>query len=77
MQKTILILLTLLAAAGCSRHFHPLEASKKARLVGELISESAQCSAFRDQLAAPTVEDDSVDDIYRAATKAHCIKKDV
>jgi hypothetical protein len=77
MNKTLLLLTVLVALGGCSRHYHPLEASKKAKLVSELISESEQCSGFRNRLASPTVDDDSVDTIYHEATMAHCIKKDV
>ena len=77
MNKTLILLIAAVALGGCSKHYHPLEASKKARLVSELIAESAQCSGFRDQLALPSVDDDGVDAIYRQATSAHCIKKDI
>jgi len=77
MNKSLILLIAVIALGGCSKHYHPLEASKKARLVSELISESAQCGGFRDQLAAPSVDDDGVDDIYHQASAAHCIKKDI
>ncbi len=77
MQKFIIILISILALCGCSRHYHPLAASKKARLVSELISESSQCSSFRERLASPAMDDDGVDAVYHDATAAHCIKKDV
>lgn len=77
MQKITIILIAMLLLGGCSRHYHPLAASKKAKLVSELISESPQCSAFRDRLASPAMDDDGVDAVYHEATQAHCIKKDV
>lgn len=77
MQIILIGLMVILSLCGCSRHYHPLEASKKARLVIELIYEAPQCSAFRDRLASPTMDDDGIDAVYHEATLAHCIKKDV
>ncbi len=76
-RSTLLILAALLALSACSRHYHPLAASKKARLVSELVSKAPQCDGFRQQLLTPGVEDDAIDAIYRAAARAHCINKDV
>ncbi len=77
MQKYFFALTVILLLCGCSRHYHPLEASKKARLVSELISDAQQCSAFKDRLNSPAMDDDGVDAIYHAAMQLHCIKKDV
>ena len=77
MQKFLIAMIAILALCGCSRHYHPLAAGKKARLVSELIAESPQCRAFKDRLAAPAIDDDGVDAVYHDATIAHCIKKDV
>lgn len=62
---------------ACTHHYHPLAADKKAKLVSELVLTNEECKAFGRQLASPDVDDDGVDDIYHAAQKAHCIKKDV
>lgn len=77
MKKSLIALIAILALSGCSRHFHPLEASKKARLVSELISDAEQCSGFKEKLASPSIDDDGVDDVYHEATLMHCVKKDV
>jgi hypothetical protein len=77
MYKFLIILLIVLASTGCSKHYHPLDANKKARLVSELVTDSPQCDALKQQLLSPTVDDDAIDDIFHAAMKAHCIKKDV
>jgi hypothetical protein len=66
-RPTLLLLAALLALTGCSRHYHPLAASKKARLVSELLSKAPQCDGFRQRLLSPNVEDDRIDDIYHAA----------
>lgn len=77
MQKIIIVFAALVLLGGCSRHYHPLEASKKARLVAELISSAARCDDFRDRLASPIMDDDAIDDVYHEATKAQCLNKDV
>lgn len=77
MRNLLTALTVMLLLCGCSRHFHPLEAGTKARLVSELISDAPQCSAFKARLAVPAIDDDGIDDVYHAATQSHCIKKDV
>jgi len=77
MKKFLIALIPLLVLSACSRHYHPLEASKKARLVSELISESPQCSGYKDSLASPSVDDDGIDEVYHRASLAHCVKRDV
>jgi hypothetical protein len=72
-----LILIVSLSLAGCSRHHKELEISKKTRLVSELIDSAPRCEAYVKQLNSGQIDDDGVDDIYRAAQKAHCIKKDI
>jgi len=76
MQKLTLSLIVLLSLCGCSRHHQPLEASKKAKLVSELISNAPRCSTFKQQLASPEMDDDKIDDVYHAATKAQCTTRD-
>lgn len=78
MARTFVLLFCCIAVlGGCSRHHKNLEISKKERLVSELISSSAQCVVYKDQLKSTTLKDDDVDDIYHAAMRAHCINRDV
>lgn len=77
MKKLMITLLLLSLCSACTRHYHPLNASKKARLVNELISKDPRCSSFKNRLASPSVDDDGIDDVYHDATKALCINRDV
>ncbi len=78
MHKNLIFALILLSfLGGCSRHYHPLDPAKKEKLVSELISSNPQCSAYKQKLKSPKIEDDDVDTIYHEAMKAHCINKDV
>jgi len=77
MYKLLVSLLSIALLAGCSHHYHPLDASKKERLVSELITTSPQCKAFKDKLSDPKIEDDDVDKIFHDALDAHCVNKDV
>lgn len=77
MQKSLFTLIAIALLAGCSHHYHPLDAAKKERLVSELVTSSPQCRAFKDQLADPKIDDDAVDRIFHDALAAHCINKDV
>lgn len=70
------ILLAILLAA-CSRHYHPLDAGKKAPLVAETVSNSQICSAYKKRFQSPALDDDSIDDLYHAAMKAHCLNRDI
>ncbi|MGZ8261843.1 MAG: hypothetical protein ACXW11_12245 [Methylotenera sp.] len=76
LKPTIAIFLIFLFG-GCSKQYHPLTASKKARLVIELVIDNARCSAFKARLGSPSVDDDAIEEIYRDAMKARCINKDV
>lgn len=77
MQKLIIIIFALFLLGGCSRHYHPLMASKKARLVAELINEVPRCGSFKIRLASPAMDDDAIDEVYHDATKAKCIYEDI
>lgn len=77
MRSILIALITILLLCSCSRHFHPLEAGTKARLVSEIIPETPQCSDFKSRLTLPTIDDDGIDDVYHAASRSHCIKKDI
>jgi hypothetical protein len=77
MQKLIMVVCALLFLGGCSRHYHPLMASKKASLVSELVSDAPRCSAFKSRLLSPLMDDDAIDEVYHDATKAKCINEDI
>lgn len=77
MSKLLMILAVPFVLMGCSHHYHPMEQSKKERLVSELIASGPECAAYKDKLASPLTDDDGVDLIFHEALKAHCIKKDV
>ncbi len=77
-MKIILIgLIVLSTLTGCSRHYHALDAQKKAKLVTEVISNSPQCRIYKKTLAMPTMDDDAIDNAYHAAQKAGCVNKDI
>jgi len=67
----------LILISGCSGHYHPLALDKKVKLVAELIDHAPECQVFKDRLADPAIDDDGVDAVYSAATKAHCVQKHV
>jgi hypothetical protein len=77
MQKLMIALLTVCTLGGCSHHYHPLEASKKARLVTEVINDAPRCSTYKKRLASTTMDDDAIDAVYHEATKDQCINKDI
>jgi hypothetical protein len=77
MQKLFIAALALLLLNSCSKHYHPLIASKKARLVAEIISDAPRCNSFKNRLASPSMDDDAIDAVYHDATKAQCINKDI
>lgn len=77
MQKLILPALVLSLLSACSHHYHPLDTSKKAKLVSELINNSAECKFFKERLASATMDDDGIDTVYRDAMKARCINEHV
>lgn len=77
MQKLIIVVCALVFLGGCSRHYHPLMASKKASLVAELVSDAPRCSAFKNRLLSPLMDDDAIDEVYHDATKAKCINEDI
>lgn len=77
MKKLIIAVFALILLGGCSRHYHPLMASKKAKLVSELINDAPGCNSFKNRLASPSMDDDAIDEVYHDATKAKCINKDV
>ncbi len=74
--KSVLAVLSLVWLSAC-HHYTPLDAGKKAKMVGELINSSKECAAFKQQLSAPSSDDDAIDDVYSQAMRAGCINKDV
>jgi hypothetical protein len=77
LQNIALTSSLLFLLAGCSGHYHPLALDKKVKLVAELIDHAPECQVFKDRLADPAIDDDGVDAVYSAATKAHCVQKHV
>ena len=77
MQKLLFIALIIFTLSGCSHHYHALNASKKVKLVSELVSRDPQCNIYREKLNSPTLQDDDIDTVFNDAMKAHCINKDV
>lgn len=77
MKKSSLIIMVLFALTSCTHRYHPMDASKKAALVSEMINKSERCHYLKDKLASPTIDDDGVDDVYREATARQCIFRDV
>ncbi len=77
MLKMITGVLALLLLGGCSKHYHPLDASKKAKLVSELVNNAPGCGIFKVRLTSPAMDDDAIDTVYHDAQKAKCINKDV
>ncbi len=77
MQKLIIVIFALFLLGGCSRHYHPLMASKKAGLVTELINDIPRCSSFKNRLASPLMDDDAIDEVYYDATQAKCLYEDI
>lgn len=77
MQKLIIAILALLLCGGCSRHYHPLMASKKAQLVAEIINNAPKCTSFKNRLASASMDDDAIDEVYHDALKAQCLNKDI
>jgi hypothetical protein len=54
-----------------------LNANKKAKLVAELISNDPRCSAIKNKLFSPAIDNDGIDEVYHEATRALCINRDV
>jgi hypothetical protein len=77
MKKLMTALLALCTLAGCSHHYHPLEAGKTARLVSEVINDAPRCGTYKKRLASAAMDDDAIDAIYHEATKDQCINKDI
>jgi hypothetical protein len=75
MQKLMIVFAVAIVLCACSRHYEPLEDSKKARLVSELINDAPRCKTFKDQLASPSMDDDKIDDVYHAAVRAQCTNR--
>lgn len=69
--------MVLLTVSGCSRHYHPLESAKKAKLVAETISNSSKCSEIKNRLTSKGVDDDEIDDLFHEAMRAQCINRDI
>ena len=76
LKSTITILLVLFIGA-CAKSEQTLATSKKAKLVTELIINNASCSAFKNRLALPSINDNEIERVYFDALKASCIHKDV
>jgi hypothetical protein len=74
--KSVFAVLSLVCLSAC-HHYTPLDAAKKAKMVGELINGSKECTAFKQQLSTPSRDDDAIDDVYSQAMRAGCINKDV
>ena len=74
--KLFVIAMSVSLLSGC-HHYHALDSTKKAKMVSELISGTKDCAVFKKKLTSPSMDDDSIDDVYREATKAGCINKDV
>lgn len=77
MLKLISIFLIIFLSTACSEQDHPLTASKKAKLVNELIIDNARCSIFKNRLVSPSLQSDEIDDVYHDALKARCVNKDI
>ena len=77
MKKLILPLCIAILFTACTRHYHPLDAGKKAKLVTELINDSSRCKPFKERLASPTMDDDAIDEVYHEATRAQCLNEHV
>jgi hypothetical protein len=75
--KLIIGIFLILLFGGCSKPDHSLTASKKARLVTELIINDSRCNSFKNRLVLPSIDDDAIYEIYHDAMKALCINKDI
>ncbi|MGB4812514.1 MAG: hypothetical protein WBP13_08565 [Methylophilaceae bacterium] len=62
---------------GCSEHQNTLTMLKKAELTKALMIENTKCNAFINQLSKTDINNNDIEKIYRDATKAGCIKKDI
>lgn len=66
----------VLALAACSPH-SGLNTADKASVTAELISHRPACAAFSQKLAEPGSDARSIDETYRQARAAYCIKPHV
>jgi len=76
MRHLFSALLAVLILAGCD-HVEPLTLAQRARFISELLEDGADCNAFRQRLAVPSLEQSEIDAVYREAKKVACIKRDV
>jgi hypothetical protein len=73
LKSTVLIALSLIVCC-CSKHPPQAADSKKAILVSEQIIDKTRCNSFKYRLISPSVDGNTIDEIYHNAAKAHCIK---
>lgn len=74
--NVVVTMLAVFLLSAC-HHYHALDSAKKAKMVSELINSSDECAVYKKQLASPTMDDDSIDDVYQKAMSAGCVKKDI
>lgn len=55
----------------------PLTNAEKAKYLYELIEDAHNCDSFRTRLAVPGLEGPAIESLYKEATKAGCVKRDV
>lgn len=76
-MKILILFVSVMLITACHRHYQPLNAAKKAKLVSELIIATPQCTYLKKRLLSPTMNDDEIDHVYHDALKAQCMNKDV
>lgn len=66
----------LAALSACSEK-PSLGIAEKARFTAELIDGRRECRQYSERLTVPVVDNSVIDQTYRAAKAAHCLKPDV
>ncbi len=67
----------LLASLCACNHTAPVSDAEKAKIVVEMIDRGHECDAYRTRLEVPGLDRAAIDEIYREAAKAGCVRHDV
>jgi len=71
----ICFLIAMMLVACSDKPSLPLQ--DKAKYTAELIAERSECKTYLQKLSPPVADEKIIDQTYRAAKSAHCLKPDV
>jgi hypothetical protein len=66
----------LVLLAACAEK-SSLTIAEKTRFVSELIAERSECNGYFQKLSVPAKNNEALNELYKAAQAAHCLKPDV